>query len=230
MSRPLMRSTAAVFTLGLALGLAACSGSGSSDVSASQSSGEVFEFATQTSGPTTSGLTIKIPQGLKDAMGDRANELLVDSLEVTARPLDGAEYCAFDVKPTWVNGGTSQLKPPGAMNPDHTPTPMPVWQLAGLALTEDDSPELLSQLPSSPDHWGVYVADDASTLTMVTGCSVDEFDTDDDVNLSFPSSRGTTGGSVAWVKVTVMKDGTLTVRESVVDGYQMDSSGTWIAS
>ena len=61
-----------------------------------------FDF----SGPGFSAkdkLTIKLPEGLKTAMGADASAILVDSFELEAKQLGGAEFCAFTAKPTYVN-------------------------------------------------------------------------------------------------------------------------------
>lgn len=327
MSRsPMLRAGAVALALAGALTMSACSGGdkpaekASSTSGGSQKAGQTFDFMAQ-SVPSTSGLTVLIPQKLKDAMGSEAGNLLVDSYQLSAHPLDGAEYCAFDVKPSWVNGGIAKLKQPtseassnaagnvadidanveeltrraegmsggkkgeqalvafygpvaqgksrflsdlsqgvssragqvtafinqkassstattyaalveelktfmkdqGASR-DASTNARPVYQVVGDAVTGVSQPKTMSQLTSSPTTTDTYVADDGSSLTVVTQCSESEFSDSRDEELYF---RGT-DGTVAKAYVTVMKNGTLTVRKGEVDGYKLDTTGNWI--
>lgn len=327
MSRPpMMRTSAAALAIGCALTLSACSGGDkpaekpAGSTGGSQAAGPTYDFMSQ-SVPSTSGLTILIPQKLKDAMGSESGNLLVDSYQLAPHPLDGAEYCALDIKPSWVNGGIAKLKQPtsnassnaadnvadidanveelmmragdmsggkrgeealvafygpvakGKMtflndlslgvssragqvssfinekapsstaptyaalveelkafmkeqgaSRDASTNARPVSVVVGDAVTGSSQPKPMSQLSANPTDSDTYVAEDGSSLTVVTLCSESEFSDSRDEDIYFPG----TDGSMAEVSVTVMKNGTLTIRESKVDGYKLDSTGEWI--
>lgn len=328
MSRPpALRTGAAALAIGCALTLTACSGGDkpagkpANSTGGSQAAGPTYDFMAQ-SVPSTSGLKVVIPQKLKDAMGSEAGNLLVDAYQLTPHPLEGAKYCAFDVKPSWVNGGIAKLKQPtsrassnassnaadvdaqvkeltlraeansaagkkgeealvafygpvakgkksflndlsqgissradqvrafidqkassstattyaalveelktfmkgqGASR-DASTNARPAWMVVGDAVTGASQPKPMSQLPASPTDSDTYVAEDGSSLTVVTLCSESEFSDSRDEEIYFPG----TDGSVAQVYVTVMKNGTLTVRKGEVKGYKLDTTGNWI--
>lgn len=327
MSRPpMLRASAAALAIGCALTLSACSGGDKPadkpavSTGGSQAAGPTYDFMAQ-SVPSTSGLTVLIPQKLKDAMGSEAGNLLVDSYQLSAHPLDGAEYCAFDVKPSWVNGGIAKLKQPTSEassnaagnvadidanveeltrraegmsggkkgeqalvafygpvaqgksrflsdlsqgvssragqvtafinqkassstattyaalveelktfmkdqggSRDASTNARPVSVVVSDAVTGSTQPKPMSELSSNPTDSDTYVAEDGSRLTVVTLCSESEFSDSRDEEIYFPGADG----SVAQVYVTVMKNGTLTVRKGEVDGYKLDTTGNWI--
>ncbi|MFE3461498.1 hypothetical protein ACFXKD_28485 [Nocardiopsis aegyptia] len=91
--------TAAMAALGLsALLLTACSGG----------QGNVFEFQAEPIEPA-SGITIRIPDDLREALGSQADGILVDSVDVTPHDLDGLEYCGVDLAVDFADGGLDAL-------------------------------------------------------------------------------------------------------------------------
>lgn len=82
--------------------------------------------------------------------------------------------------------------------------------------------------PTDPSR-GLYPTSDASKFILVQECGVSPVDDVDNVDLEFPESGELGIGPLARAQVTIMKDGTMAVRESKVIKFEMDSNGDWIA-
>lgn len=111
-----MRSRAlsiATLTAIAALALSGCATStpvGNGAPVETEPSAALFEFQTTTYGSAVDGeLTIRIPEGLLDALGSDTGEILVPSVRVAARELDSSKFCAFDVTPEYAGEGFDAL-------------------------------------------------------------------------------------------------------------------------
>ena len=77
-----------------------------------QNNASLFEFQTPRYGSDSGELTIRIPDGLVDALGSGTGDLLVVSARVTPRELDSSKFCAFDVAIEYADGGAKVLAAP----------------------------------------------------------------------------------------------------------------------
>lgn len=117
--KPRIGAVAAVFVAG-ALALTGC-GSGDDGLqqprdgqfpnqNSAKKEGGTFEFAS--AGFTSAkSMSIKLPKGLLDAMGSQQG-LLVTGYEAKVRDMPGAEYCAFDLKIHYADGGKELASAP----------------------------------------------------------------------------------------------------------------------
>lgn len=83
---------------------------------------------------------------------------------------------------------------------------------------------------ADPDP-GLYSTGDPSKYVLVQKCGANAFDDVNNVELRFPQIEQDGGDidDLARAEVTVMKDGTMGVRDSKVSGMQQDVNGDWIA-
>jgi len=88
----------------------------------------------------------------------------------------------------------------------------------------------IDDLDASDPEPGKYVSDDSKTLTFVQSCASDPLDDGSSNLFSFPIETDGTIDAFASVEMTVMKNGTLTIIEAIVDDYEMDSNGDWIGA
>ncbi len=227
--RVLKKKTLAIAATGLSalLALTGCSVGGQSgsagsntknaETSATPEQG-IFEFQTPRYGSDKGELIIRLPEALLDVSTDR--KPLVTEIVATPRDLGGAKYCAVDLALTFANDGQEILAAPSD-DPAYFPGE-PRWDMV-----RDGSP--IEELDESAPKRGVYYTEDLSTFTLVAGCAASPAD-DGDEKFYFRAQKS--DGEVsdfARVELSVMKSGTITVTEAVVNHYQLDSDGNWIA-
>ncbi len=112
--RPL---AAVAFAASLMIALAGCGSNGTGSTAPAASQAKVFQF--ESAGfSSPKALAIKLPQSLLDAMGNQQG-LVVTGYDLTVREMPGAEYCAFDLKMTYADGGKELAGKP--VLPSRTP-------------------------------------------------------------------------------------------------------------
>lgn len=75
---------------------------------------------------------------------------------------------------------------------------------------------------------GVYMSEDLATMTVVQNCAMAPSDDSDTTTIKFPVEANGKVQTFASAEITVMKNGSLTIVDSKVDGYIRDSNGDWI--
>ncbi len=178
----------------------------------------VFEFQTPRYGSDSGELLIRLPEALLETATDR--ELLVTEVLATPRELGGAKYCAVDLALTFANDGQEILALPSE-DPAYFPG-QPRWDMV-----RDGSP--IEALDESAPERGVYYTEDLSVFTLVAGCAASPADDGDEKFYFRALQPDGTVFDFARVELSVMKSGTITVTEAVVNDYQLDTDGNWIA-
>lgn len=159
------------------LALTGCSQSGGTDGAGTPgSSAAVFEFQTPRYGSDSGELTVNIPEGLVEAMGDDSSNLLVSSARVTPRKLEGATYCAIDVVPVYVDG-TKVISAPSitkAQAEAKAKADTEGFLAAFDADSVDDAVRHIEELMSKPDFDAYYGEDNwAAALNMASDSDSD---------------------------------------------------------
>lgn len=244
MSRPpMLRAGAAALAIGCALTFTACSGgdkaaekpasapSVPAASSAAKPSGQVYDFQAQ-SVPSRDGVRVELPKKLTDAMGADAAKLPVLAMTFTSRDVGDPEHCGIQTKVEYADGGFAKVSAPKPEEHDpvtnSTIKAVPGGEPAvGSRLTHGKSLPM-SQLTTKDNLVDTFVSPDGQQLVTVAECSESEFSSSDDEDFYFPIFRDTEEYYIAKVSVTVMKNGTITVREGEVRGYKLDSTGEWI--
>lgn len=111
---------AAALAAGLMIALTSCGSNGTGSTAPAAAQAKAFQF--ESAGfSSPKALTIKLPQGLLDAMGTKQG-LVVTGYDLTVREMPGAEFCAFDLKMTYADGGKELAGKPVLPNrtPDQT--------------------------------------------------------------------------------------------------------------
>ena len=227
--RVLKKKTIAIATTGLSaiLALTGCSGGGQSGSAGSNTESAetgaapergVFEFQTPRYGSDSGELLIRLPEALLETATDR--ELLVMEVLATPRELGGAKYCAVDLELTFANDGQEILALPSE-DPAYFPG-QPRWDMV-----RDGSP--VSELDDTAPERGVYYTEDLSVFTLVEGCAASPAEDGDEKFYFRALQPDGTVFDFARVELSVMKSGTITVTEAVVNDYQLDADGNWIA-
>jgi hypothetical protein len=88
----------------------------------------------------------------------------------------------------------------------------------------------IDELDASDPELGRYVSDDSKTLTFVQSCASDPLDDGSSDEFNFPIESDGTIDTFAFVEMTVMKSGTLTIIDAGVADYERDSNGDWIGA
>ncbi|GAA1604187.1 hypothetical protein [Leucobacter chromiireducens] len=99
--------------------------------------------------------------------------------------------------------------------------PKAVWSVLSSA-----SPA--SELDEAAPEPGSYITSDNRLLTIVDSCAASPAD-DGGTVFTFPVLAGGDVETLAEVKLSIMKSGTITVTSSEVDGFVRDTDGNWIA-
>jgi len=86
----------------------------------------------------------------------------------------------------------------------------------------------IDDLDSSDPEPGRYISDDSETLTFVQSCASDPVDDGSSSEFGFPIESDGSIETFAFVEMTVMKSGTLTIIDAGVADYERDSNGDWI--
>ncbi|WP_313451149.1 hypothetical protein [Brevibacterium casei] len=117
-----MRRTTTMTTTFAALGgaallLAGCSGgpdaSAGTDETGGETAANVFEFQTNGIEPAEE-ITIRVPDGLREAMGADAENMVVDRVVATAHDVEGVESCAVDLAISYTDGQPDGLVSAGS--------------------------------------------------------------------------------------------------------------------
>jgi hypothetical protein len=88
----------------------------------------------------------------------------------------------------------------------------------------------IDDLDASDPELGRYISDDSKTLTFVQSCASDPYDDGSSDEFNFPIESDGTIDTFAFVEMTVMKSGTLTIIDAGVTDYERDSNGDWIGA
>ncbi|MBX0301078.1 hypothetical protein K2F54_13965 [Cryobacterium sp. 1639] len=88
----------------------------------------------------------------------------------------------------------------------------------------------VDDLDASDPELGRYISDDSKTLTFVLSCASDPYDDGSTDTFNFPIESDGTIDTFAFVEMTVMKSGTVTIIDSGVTDYESDSNGDWIGA
>jgi hypothetical protein len=86
----------------------------------------------------------------------------------------------------------------------------------------------VDELDASDPELGRYISDDSKTLTFVQSCAADPLDDGSSDEFNFPIDSDGSIDTFAFVELTVMKSGTLTIIDAGVTDYERDSNGDWI--
>ncbi|RUR01893.1 hypothetical protein [Labedella endophytica] len=86
----------------------------------------------------------------------------------------------------------------------------------------------IDDLDASDPEPGRYLSDDSKTLTFVQSCASDPLDDGSSDEFDFPVETDGAIETFAFVEMTVMKSGTLTIIDAGVSDYERDSNGDWI--
>lgn len=193
-----------------------------------------YEFKTPAYGAKNT-LKIQIPQDLID-VAPEARDALITSVTATARELNSAKYCAVDLAVTYADGAVDELKKPreksveGNTEGDTRPVQERVaYSLTGAPFAsiqgtlEGGVASSINDLDESDPKYGFYATDDFRTITTVQRCAVSPMEDTGYIvhEFNFPH--------IASIDMTVMKDGTLTIVNSTIEGYKLDSNGSWLA-
>lgn len=245
---PLPKTTTTALSLAgaAALLLAGCSSEpaesddtateGSADASAS--SGAVYDFPLNGMGPVAPGetLTIELPDDLKEAAGDDATKVLVDSFTVSAHELDTAEYCAVDVGVNLVDDDARQTIISSFEGDSTHADDTDGQKIANSTIYQGDIAPIGDLDEANPDD-GVYASDDGSEIVAVDDCAASASDDDSDTTLGFiyfDDTHGRLSGKIeqfinfASTDIAVMTDGTVSVPSSKTSDWMRDASGNWI--
>lgn len=184
-------------------------------------------------------LKIQIPRDLID-VAPEARNALITSITATARKLSSAKYCAVDLAVTYADGAVDELKKPikqiGGSTKEDT---RPVLERVAYALTglpyrsiqgtlEGGVANSIADLNESDPKYGFYASEDFKTITKVQRCAASP--TDDSKYYMDDTVHKFNIPQLASIGMTVMKDGTLTVVHGTVEGYKLDSNGSWLAA
>lgn len=234
MRKTTVRTTIAAVAAVLFLALAGCSsgpqeGTDAKDgASPSGPPGTVFDF-TQINGIEPAHTIIfTFPDELVKLAKADGKAPLIKSVTVTGRQLDGS-LCAADVKYALVDGALDRLKDTTESDDlyeDKSPEEIVAIRLASV----DGDTSTIEELDETEP--GAYVdGSDPTVMTFINDCASSAIDDDRNLLLKFPH-EGTYEGypiQLAEARITLMKNGTIGVAESEVEGYQLDANGEWIA-
>ena len=180
-------------------------------------SGAVFDFSNLTEGPA-SPITVEIPADLQEAMGPKADELLLERAILTPYELDGSTWCAVKMEFEWAPGAHERIS--SAKNASDAPN-------YRFALDyPSTNPKTLADL--DPQDTGLYLAEDNSSAVRVSWCATNPMDGKNAPGLAFKVVTDGDFRPFADLTYTIMKDGSITIIDSEVRGFASDSNGTWV--
>lgn len=181
-------------------------------------SGAVFDFSNMTEGPANP-ITIEIPADLQEAMGSKADDLLLERATLTPYELDGAAKCAVKMEFEWAPGADERIASAGSSQdgPNY-----------GFAAGYGGWRPLSQLTPDGEGGGNFFIADDNSHAVRVSKCATNPMDTKNAWGLSFKVLRDGDIRDFADVEYTIMKDGSITIVDSEVRGFARDSNGTWV--
>lgn len=219
--------TSSIVLLGITAAVTLSGCSGFSELTGgifSGGSGPVFEFQAPQFDPEGGTLTIQVPQALLDARGEEKDPVLVTSMKISSRELEGAEYCAFEVEPTYASGAIEFM---GAVSELEVDERSPVERIAAQLVTNIVRGEI-EMFDESEPQVGAYIAEDASKLLVVSECSASLWEESKNY-VRFPEPYGDYSTNFVAAEISVMKSGSIAVADSEVHGFAIDSEGNWIS-
>lgn len=221
--------TSSIVVLGITATLALSGCSGLTELTGgilSGGGGPAFEFQGPVFDPEGRSMTVRVPQALLDARGEEADPVLVTSMKISSRDIEGADYCAFEVEPKFEPGALEILgaRAEGMDEDDLSDAERAASQI----VTMYDPSDLESFNESAPES-GAYISEDASKILIVSYCSASLWEESDNV-VWFPVQGKEGIDTLARADITVMKSGSLGIAAAEVGGFVVDSEGNWIGS
>lgn len=214
---PLARSIAAIgasILLALTLALTGCS---------SDRNLPVYDFSNaQFATADDQGFRMQAPEGLLEVAaandGFDPEQMPITAWVIKPYKLDSAKYCAIELTPTWSKDGVEAMKE--------------YVEARGLPIRKSGNETFaLNTLSTDTDTPGTYVADDWSSMVVVTTCARALDDDSGYVRVALmvvnPNEEHQIG-FLAEADLVVMKSGTLGVEDSDTGDYVRDSEGNWI--
>lgn len=179
-----------------------------------------YDFTPNAQNTSDTELTIQLPKSLMDQMPDRVP--YITKAVAKARPWKKLGDCAIDVEFTF-NPAISQAQLAKAFKRPEageiTGNPMALSNWKPLSELNDSSPR------------GEYLSEDFKHLTGVRQCAVSPADTDSSPVLAFNFLvfDKTINDSLTMADIDLMttKAGTVIIKPSGLNGWQMDYQGNW---
>lgn len=241
-----------------ALVLSGCSGSGTSSASGpdSASNRTVFEFGSTPDAAPGGEVTVQFPDGLTQALESDGVTVPVKSVTLRSQEVKSTSLCAVEGHVEFNDGGEAIATapiPPTTNIDDKTGEVIPengdrasmtpanwaaryygVMMLPKGATNTPYGSEILpmSQFDSDNPEEGVYM-DSPDSFVEVLPCAKSADDNGSGVKESFGfqkvDNKSNLGSSdFAHVVFDVMRDGTITIPDADVHGYNRDSGGSWV--
>lgn len=240
---PTALTTAAAVT---ALMLAGCSSSPGESANGSGPEGEqssqgqattVYDFPLNGMEPVGKGeqLTVVLPDDLKQAAGEEASSVVVESFTVSSHELQTAEYCAVDISVEFVSDDARTELLDFYDTVENLSDGTDGQKIAHATLYRGEI-ATLDELDETDPEEGIYAADDGSQIVQVADCASSPQDDDADITLGFSylGTRNSLGDSYevykdfATANLAVMTDGSVSVASTDTGDWTRDSSGNWI--
>lgn|GEM_PF-4362856 len=105
---------------------------------------------------------------------------------------------------------------------------VPLWERMAGSLGLDDA-RSKGELNEADPEEGSYFSEDLTQVTLVQDCAASATDDDSASDLRFPTSTDDGIETFAEFGLAVMKSGELSITQSEVEGFMLDSNGDWIA-
>lgn len=201
-------------------------------------------------------VVVRLPKGLVD-VAPEAQNLYVDSYEISARQLDSSS-CVLDAALSWTDedalaealaefNDTEKESVELISDEDFEkfkdqPKILNHWPTLPTDIDSEqerfakrfglgDYVDGLTLVDVVPDDEalepGTYLVADFHSITFVTECAVSPDETS--VPLNFPIRNDAVGDDLTSLWGGAMADGTVILTEQGVDGYEVDTAGTWLA-
>lgn len=207
----------------------------------------VFDF-TSNEAITGPSISFELPEGLVAVATAYADNRLLDAVTVTGLETESSKFCAVRLDFSYADGDNTVALIKDSDWYDGRVTAEPGWEANekfGLTLLAAGgvNAQVGEADLAEPGEKGVWFTDDYTSAVQITECASTPYDPRAVEDMWFPVTLKFTAAregdssvsmgqlvadTLATVKLTVMKNGDVTLVENEVNGFVLDSNGTWI--